>query len=170
MAGWQSGEIEHLARHAGLAQGIAQVVAALPLDAARRQLFVPLQLLESHGSAIEEVFAGRQTPKLRAALDQLIGEAAGHRDDRALRCSRTAPPEVRPVFLPLALVGRELMRMSRADRDPFLPRPASRLERSGRCGGRRGRGCSGPDRTKQSIGCHAGLNACASPRKDKDGA
>ena len=27
---------------------------------------------------MEEVFAGKQTPKLRAALDQLIGEARGH--------------------------------------------------------------------------------------------
>src|ERR1700726_742709 len=62
IAGWQSPEIEHLARHAGLAQGMAQVIAALPLDASRRQLFVPLQLLESHGSSIEEVFAGKETP------------------------------------------------------------------------------------------------------------
>jgi 15-cis-phytoene synthase len=127
MAGWQSDEIEHLARHAGLAQGIAQVVAALPRDASRRRLFVPLQLLESHGSAIEELFAGRQTPKLRAALDRLIGEAAAH-ETTARALLAAAPPEVRPVFLPLALVGRELLRMSRADHDPFQPRPMSRLE------------------------------------------
>src|SRR6202047_2885938 len=31
-----SEEVEHLARHAGLAQGLAQVMAALPLDASRR--------------------------------------------------------------------------------------------------------------------------------------
>src|SRR6202158_3014627 len=43
VAGWQSPEIEHLARHAGLAQGIAQILAALPLDASRRQVFVALQ-------------------------------------------------------------------------------------------------------------------------------
>src|ERR1700735_1431113 len=61
IAGCVSDEIEHLARHAGLAQGIAQVIAALPLDSSRRQLFVPLQLLEDCGSNIEEVFAGRQT-------------------------------------------------------------------------------------------------------------
>ena len=127
MAGWQSGEIEHLARHAGLAQGIAQVVAALPRDASRRRLFVPLQLLESHGSAIEELFAGRQPPNLRAALDRLIGEAAAH-ETTARALLAAAPPEVRPVFLPLALVGRELLRMSRADHDPFQPRPMSRLE------------------------------------------
>ena len=58
IAGRQSEEIEHLASHAGLAQGIAQVIAALPLDAARRQLFVPLQLLQEHGSGMEDVFPG----------------------------------------------------------------------------------------------------------------
>ena len=74
VTGWRSPEIEHLSRHAGLAQGIAKIITALPLDASRRQLFVPLQLLESHGSGMEEVFSQNQTPALRAALGQLIGE------------------------------------------------------------------------------------------------
>ena len=126
IAGYQSEEIEHLARHAGLAQGITQVISALPLDAPRRQLFVPLQLLESQGSGMEEVFSGKQTPKVRAALDQLIAEAREHlRTAFALLAG--APPPVRPVFLPLALVERDLKRMSRADSDPFAPQPASRF-------------------------------------------
>jgi phytoene synthase len=118
--------IDHLARHAGLAQGLAQVIATLPWDAARRQLFVPLQLLQQHGSGIEEVFSGKQTPPARAAIDQLIGEARGHLDT-AFDLLTSAPPEVRPVFLPLALVRRDLKRMSRADSDPFQPRAPSRL-------------------------------------------
>jgi phytoene synthase len=126
VAGWQSPEIEHLARHAGLAQGMAQVIAALPLDASRRQLFVPLQLLESHGSSIEEVFAGKETPILRAALDHLIREARGHLDT-ALVLLKNLPLEARPVFLPLTLVARDLKRMARADTDPFVPRAASRF-------------------------------------------
>ena len=126
IAGSQSDEIEHLARHAGLAQGMAQVLAALPLDASRRQLFVPLQLLEGNGSDLEEVFAGRQTPNLRAALDQLIGEAQAHLKT-ALGLLATAPPQVRPLFLPLALVGRNLQRMSRADNDPFVAQVTSRF-------------------------------------------
>jgi phytoene synthase len=126
IAGWQSPEIEHLARHAGLAHGIAQTMAALPLDAARRQLFVPLQLLQSHGSGMEEVFSGKQTPKLRAALDRLIADARGHLET-ALTLLADMPPQVRPVFLPLAQAARELERMSRADTDPFTPRVASRL-------------------------------------------
>jgi 15-cis-phytoene synthase len=34
---------------------------------------------------------------------------------------------VRPVFLPLALVRRDLTRLSRADADPFVPQAPSRL-------------------------------------------
>ena len=126
IAGQQSPEIEHLARHAGLAQGIAQVMAALPLDASRRQLFVPLQLLEQHGSSMEEVFAGKERPTVRAALEQLVGEAREHLKT-AFALLAQAPPEVRPVFLPLALAARELERMARADNDPFVPRVTSRL-------------------------------------------
>ena len=126
IAGPLSGEIEHLARHAGLAQGIALVLAALPIDASRRQLFVPLQLLQGHGSSMEEVFAGKWTPNLRAALDQLIGEVREHLKT-ALALLQNAPPEVRPVFLPLALVTRDLERMSRADNDPFRPPVRSRF-------------------------------------------
>jgi len=126
IAGQSSEEIEHLARHAGLAQGLAQVMASLPLDASRRQSFVPQQVLDSHGCGIEEVFAGKETPKLRAALDQLLGEARGHLKT-ALGLLETVPREVRPVFLPLAKVGRDLARMSRADNDPFVPRPTSRF-------------------------------------------
>jgi phytoene synthase len=121
-----SAEIGHLARHAGLAQGLAQVIANLPLDAARRQLFVPLQVLRQHGSGIAEVFAGKQTPKVRATLDQLIGEAQRHLKT-ALGLLADVPPEVRPIFLPLALVRRDLARMSRADADPFLPKARSRF-------------------------------------------
>jgi phytoene synthase len=127
IAGWQSDEIEHLARHAGLAQGIAQVMAALPLDASRRQLFVPVQLLERHGSGVQEVFSRKQTPKLRVALDHLVDDGRGHLKT-ALTLLDSVPPQVRLLFLPLAMVYRDLRRMSRADSDPFAPRPASRLQ------------------------------------------
>ncbi len=126
IVGHQSDEVEHLARHAGLAQGIAQLMAALPLDSSRRQLFVPLQLLESRGIGMEEVFAGKEIPQLRAVLDQLIGEARGHMQT-AFTLLERVPPEVRPVFLPLALVSRDLTQMSRADNDPFVPRVTSRF-------------------------------------------
>ena len=122
-----SSDIEHLARHAGLAQGIAQVMTLLPLDASRRQLFVPQQVLASHGCGIEDVFAGRESPNLRAAFDQLLNEARAHLTT-AFELMATVPPEVRPVFLPLAQVRRDLGRLLRADNDPFAPHSPSRFQ------------------------------------------
>ena len=119
-------EIEHLARHAGLAQGFAQVIDALPRDAARRQLFVPMQLLAKQGIGAEEVFAAKQTPAVRAAVDQLIGEARHHLETALSLLSHIAP-EARSMFLPLAIVKHDLVQMSRADRDPFVPRMPSRF-------------------------------------------
>jgi 15-cis-phytoene synthase len=126
VAGSRSGEAEHLARHAGLAQGFSQAIASLPRDASRRQLFVPQQLLQKHGSSMEEVFAGKQTPNLRAALDQLISEARQHLDT-AFALLANVPAGVRPIFLPLAMVRRDLAQMSRADTDPFVPQVTSRF-------------------------------------------
>jgi len=126
VTGQSSEEIEHLARHAGLAQGMAQVMASLPLDASRRQLFVPLQVLASHGCGIEEVFAGKETPKVRASLDEVLGEARQHLRT-AFSLLASVPPQARSVFLPLARVRYDLERLSRADNDPFVPRSTSRF-------------------------------------------
>jgi phytoene synthase len=126
VTGETSEEIEHLARHAGLAQGIAAVMTRLPLDASRRQLFLPQQVLEHHGSGIEEIFAGKENPKIRAALDQLASEARKHLK-MAMTLLATAPQEKRRVFLPLAWVDQDLKRMSRADNDPFMMQAPSRL-------------------------------------------
>ena len=117
---------EHLARHAGLAQGIAQVIANLPRDSSHRQLFLPQQFLASHGCAMEDVFTGKQTPNLHAVLDQLIGEARQH---LAMASSLLAqlPPSVRPAFLPLSQARSDLDRLSRPGRNPFAPQPVSRL-------------------------------------------
>ena len=118
--------VDHLARHAGLAQGFAQVIAALPYDASRRQLFLPQQVLAKHGSDPEEVFARSRTPCLRAAVDQLLIEARQHLGTASSLLLDVAP-EVRRAFLPLATLKRDLERMSRTDNDPFVPQPPSRL-------------------------------------------
>jgi phytoene synthase len=63
---------------------------------------------------------------VRAAIDQLAGDARKHLGT-AFELLTQVPPPARPVFLPLALVRRDLTRMSRADFDPFLLQTTSRL-------------------------------------------
>jgi phytoene synthase len=118
--------VEHLARHAGLAQGIVQVIANLPRDAAHRQLFLPQQVLASHGCQMEDVFAGKETPNLRAVLDQLAGEAQQHLTT-ALSLLAEVPAPARAAFLPLSQVRADLKRLSQPGRNPFTPQPTSRL-------------------------------------------
>ena len=117
---------EHVARHAGLGQGIAQVIANLPRDASHRQLFLPQQLLANHGCAMEEVFAGKDTPNLHAALEQLIGEARQHLGTASSLLAQV-PPAARAAFLPLSQARADLDRLMRLGRSPFAPQPVSRL-------------------------------------------
>ncbi|UPJ55087.1 phytoene/squalene synthase family protein [Bradyrhizobium sp. 192] len=118
--------VEHLARHAGLAQGIVQIITTLPRDAAHRQMFVPQQLLAGHDCDIEDVFAGKDTPNLRAVLEQLAGEARQHLAT-ALSLLAEVPPAARAAFLPLAQVRADLALLSQPGRNPFTPRQSSRL-------------------------------------------
>ncbi|BBO12391.1 MULTISPECIES: phytoene/squalene synthase family protein [Bradyrhizobium] len=117
---------EHLARHAGLAQGIVQVIANLPRDAAHRQLFLPQQVLTSHGCNMEDVFAGKETPNLRSVLEQLAGEARQHLAT-ALSLLPEVPAAARAAFLPIGQVRADLKLLSQPGRNPFTPRPSSRL-------------------------------------------
>ncbi|MDB5567328.1 MAG: phytoene synthase [Tardiphaga sp.] len=124
--GHSSEIIDHCADHAGLAQGVARMIATLPYDTARRQLFVPLDMLTQHGSSAEEVFAGKITPAIRATLDRLI---SGAREQlaTAMALLPDMSDEARRAFLPLALVTRDLERMPNAEHDPFAPHVRSRL-------------------------------------------
>jgi phytoene synthase len=115
-----------LAHHAGLAAGLVRVLGLLPVNAARRQLYLPQQLLDLNGVDRADVFAGKATPQLRTVLAYLRREARGHLD-LALQALASAARPVRIAFLPLALVSRTLRQMDEDDADPFHPRLPSRL-------------------------------------------
>ncbi|WP_315774953.1 MULTISPECIES: phytoene/squalene synthase family protein [unclassified Bradyrhizobium] len=119
-------EADHLAHHAGIAQGLLQVIASLPRDAAHRQLYVPLDLLARHGVSQEEMFAGKASSAIQDVIMDLRGQARQHLD-HTLELARQAQPAVRPVLLPLALVRRDLARADRRTDDPFQLQPRSRL-------------------------------------------
>jgi phytoene synthase len=109
-----------------LAHGIVQVMGSLPLDASQRRLFVPQQVLASQGCDPEDVFSGKQTPKLRRALDDVLAQANTHLDT-AFGLLASVTPVVRSAFLPLAQTGRDLAVLMRADNDPFVVRSLSRF-------------------------------------------
>ena len=107
-----------LARHAGIAYGFAEQLRLFPRHAARRQLFIPLDILQRYGAAPEDIFAGKATPELRAALAEMRLHIRGHLA-AANDLLASAPAAVLPAFLPVALVRPLLKRMEDRGYDPF---------------------------------------------------
>ncbi|PZA12003.1 squalene/phytoene synthase family protein [Rhodopseudomonas palustris] len=124
--GQASDAIDHVARHAGVAVGVARILARLPYDSARRQLYLPHDVLQRHGCELEQVFSGQSTESLLAAVAEVIAEARKHLD-QARQEMTELPAMVRPAFLPLALARRDLDGLAASGRDPFTPFERSRL-------------------------------------------
>src|ERR1700691_3811843 len=61
-------DAEAAAQPAGIAYGITGLIRALPVHAARGQLFVPQDLLERHKVPLHEIYADRSSAGLNAAL------------------------------------------------------------------------------------------------------
>lgn len=124
--GGTSEAVAHAAHHAGIAQGIVKAIEKLPLHAARRQLYLPQDVLNDAGAKEADIFAGRSTPELQAAIRVLAEVARSHRD-KASDLLIAVPADAKRVFLPLALVRRALDPASVPAQNPFAPVPLSRL-------------------------------------------
>jgi len=132
MLGGGGSEVMMLIRQAGIASTVTGVLTGLAHHAARRQLFVPLEVLDRHGVEREDLFAGKVTEPLKNALAELRRHAR-----RQLTAAKSemdyAPPQViqpiLPALLSLALVGPSLRPMERRGYEPFDVPPLSSLKR-----------------------------------------
>lgn len=121
-----SDAVDHVAEHAGLAQGVTRITARLPYDAARSQLYLPLDMLQQNGGSEHEFFAGKLTPAIRETLDQLIKGAQEQLAVADGMLADVAEP-ARAAFLPMALVKHDLAQIAEASFDPFELYLRSRL-------------------------------------------
>jgi phytoene synthase len=117
-------DVMRIADHAGIAEGLTDVMLALPRHAARRQLYLPGDLMNLHGVIAEEVFLSQSNPPLKDALTHLRREARSQLE-RAMAMLADAPVSARAAFLPLAVIGKILTRLDSSE--PFAPPSLSRL-------------------------------------------
>lgn len=122
--GVSSSEVTRLSEHAGIAEGLADVMLALPRHAARRQLYLPGDLMSVHGVIAEELFLQQNSTPLKDALAHLRREARAQLE-QAMAMLADAPAAARPAFLPLAAVAKTLTRLETSE--PFAPPSVSRL-------------------------------------------
>jgi phytoene synthase len=120
--------LEALIHHASLAHGLLSLVEALPRHAARRQLYLPIDLLDRFGVARDSIFAGRSSQDLSHLAHAIVDDAA-----RQWGEAMTLLPDLdrmtRSAFLLLALVPARLRRLERCAYDPFRLALPSRLSR-----------------------------------------
>ena len=107
---------------AGVAYSIGEILSRLGRHASRRQLYLPLDVLERHGVNSADIYGGRTSAPLLAALTELRALARAHLAAAQDKLAST-PPEILPAFLPVALIGPLLRRMERADYAPFQFEP-----------------------------------------------
>lgn len=105
-------------RHGGIAYAITGLLRTFPLHAARGQLYVPLEILERQDAKPEDIFAGRASAEVSAALAQMRRIARSHYDAYT-QAAPLIPPAVAPAFLPLALVPLYLKRLERFAQQPL---------------------------------------------------
>jgi phytoene synthase len=110
------------ARPAGIAYAVTQILAASPAYAARRQLYLPTELLDRHGVDAADLFARRSSPGLNQAAADLRRLARGHLAAAADKL-HALPQRVLPAFLPIAPLRGWLERLDRSD--VFSPKALS---------------------------------------------
>jgi phytoene synthase len=116
---------------AGIAYAIASILQGFARHAARRQLYVPLNVLTRLGVNREDIFAGQSSAGLRAALADMRGLARKHLAAAQVKL-KDAPPEILPALLPAALVEPALRRMGKKGYDPFKYESAPAWQRQWR--------------------------------------
>ena len=107
-------ETEAVTAPAGRAYAVAGLLRALPLHAAHRQLYMPLDLLDRHAVKAADIYAGRTSTGLNAAAAELREVARRNLGAVRERLS-ILPSEALPAFLPLSFVGPALDRLDRSD-------------------------------------------------------
>jgi len=112
----------HLARHAGVAFGLAGIMRALPVHRAQGLLLLPRAELSAAGVQTGEVRQGRVSDALKAELGRLRQLAEAHRAVAAKEFA-ALPAAARPAFLSLALVSGHLRALAMPGRDPLREVP-----------------------------------------------
>jgi phytoene synthase len=103
---------------ASVAYTIGGILRSFGLHAPRRQLYVPVEVLDRYGVKREDIFAAQANAPLLDALADMRAVARQHLAAARAKLE-TASLEILPAFLPVALIGPQLRRMERADYQPF---------------------------------------------------
>lgn len=108
------------AGHLGVAQALAGHLTAFGYNASRGRLVLPWSVFAGNGVHEQEIFEGRVSEGLLAALAQLHDLARAHLA-KANAAIAALPKALRPAFAMIALLPSRLSRLERGAESPFSP-------------------------------------------------
>jgi NADH dehydrogenase [ubiquinone] 1 alpha subcomplex assembly factor 6 len=108
--------------HVGVAYALIGLVRAIPLNLARRQLFLPLEVCREAGLDVDTApdlkLNDGAPPAMISAIEQVLNLAEKHLDD-ALVLRRDIPRRGISALLPGVLARQYLKELKRCGNDPF---------------------------------------------------
>jgi phytoene synthase len=107
-----------LCGHAGVAYAITGLLRAFPIHARRQQCYIPHEVLIACDVGLDDIFEGRDSENLRAALAAMRTRAQDHLEALNARATEVAPA-IRPAFYPVCLCRGYLRQMEAPDYAPF---------------------------------------------------
>lgn len=110
-----------LCGHAGVAYAITGLLRAFPFHARRHQCYIPHEALITCGVSHEDIFAGKDSDNLRAALHAMRLRAHQHLDEVSGKLC-TLPRTCRAAFFPVCLTRDYLGQMEQPGYNPFTTR------------------------------------------------
>ena len=113
---------------ASVAFAIAGLLTRFGRHAARKQIYVPVEVLQRQKIGPGDIYAERSSSPLLAALADMRKLAREHLGKAEAKLA-VASAEILPAFLPLATVGPTLRRLDRAGYDPFTFEPMAQWRR-----------------------------------------
>ena len=105
------------AGHAGCAQAMTGLLRLLPIHLSRGQCYVPRDLLSAAGTTPEAFIAREEGAATKRAIEAMIALANEH-FSTFRREAKALPAILRSAYLPAALAGRYLARLSDGKIDP----------------------------------------------------
>jgi phytoene synthase len=108
------------AGHLGVAQALVGHLAAFGYNASKGRLFLPWSVFAANGVHEQEIFEGRVSEGLLAALAQLHDLAREHRAKADIAIAGL-PRTLRPAFAMIALLPSRLSALERGQESPYSP-------------------------------------------------
>lgn len=110
------------AGHIGVAHALIGHLRALPVTAARAQIYLPWSVFAANGVSEGDLFGGVPSEGVQAATAQLREVASQHLE-KAAASIEELPAAIKPAFAPLTLLRHQLTRLHDYAHLPFVTPP-----------------------------------------------